>query len=406
MFKADELFKQRFTNHVREMGRYLKYIFNGHLAVAMLFLISVLAFYYQQLLAKLPEDFPSTFMISLGFGLIITYSPIQTFLKEPDLVFLTPAEHQMDHYFRNSLIYSFILQLYQVLLVTAVLGPLYFHTYDDRSGRIYLLTILLLVVFKGWNLIIHWWAIYGQDPRYERFLLFIRMILNIFIFYFVLTLEIGYALFGTLLFFLLCILAYKNAKKEEKLPWVTLVEQDLKSRRHFYQIANMFTDVPHIKNAVRRRSWLVRFLTRRIPMKKRATYAFLYRLSFARSDDYFRMYLRLLVLGGLAVYFIPNLWLKLGMMLLFLYLSSFQLVTLHDHYRTNIWVDLYPVPEKLRRDSLIKLLVQLSVGKTIIFSLIFITADYVLSIFLALGAGLSFTFLFVRGYLHRKIEAK
>src|SRR5690625_4012272 len=138
MFDSHDFYKKRLSEHLKETSRYLKYVFNEHIAIVMLFLISALAFYYQQWLAQLPENFPSTLVIGVAFGLVISYSPVRTLLKEPDLVFLIVAEDRMKPYFRNSIIYSFVIQLYIVFIVVAALGPLYFSTFPDRTGKIYL----------------------------------------------------------------------------------------------------------------------------------------------------------------------------------------------------------------------------------------------------------------------------
>ena len=112
MFDSHEFYKKRFSSHLKETGRYLKYIFNGHMAFAILFFISASAYYYQQWLTELPANFPTALIIGITFGLIVSYSPVRTLLKEPDLVFLIVAETKMGAYFRNALIYSFVIQLY------------------------------------------------------------------------------------------------------------------------------------------------------------------------------------------------------------------------------------------------------------------------------------------------------
>src|SRR5690625_6023280 len=84
MFNARKVFKERLDVHVKETSRYLKYIFNGHIAVAMFFLVAALAYYYQQFLAQLPKDFPSAIIIGIVFGLVVTYAPVRTFLQEPE----------------------------------------------------------------------------------------------------------------------------------------------------------------------------------------------------------------------------------------------------------------------------------------------------------------------------------
>src|SRR5699024_12564904 len=122
MFDAQDLFKKRLSAHIKEMSRYLRYIFNGHLAIVLFFLISVTAVYYQQWLAQLPDDFPSVWVIGIIFGFIVSYAPISTLLQEPDLVFLIPAEHKMNDYFKRAIVYSFVSQLLTLLFIVAALS--------------------------------------------------------------------------------------------------------------------------------------------------------------------------------------------------------------------------------------------------------------------------------------------
>src|SRR5699024_353889 len=142
MFDSHAFFKKRFSAHLKETSRYLKYIFNGHIAVAMMFFVAAAAYYYQQWLAELPENFPTAWIIGIAFGLLVSYSPVRTLLKEPDLVFLLAAEHKMGAYFRDALIYSFVVQLYMLLLIAAAFGPLYLASFPERSGRTYLMMIV------------------------------------------------------------------------------------------------------------------------------------------------------------------------------------------------------------------------------------------------------------------------
>src|SRR5699024_236162 len=111
MLHPHVFYKKRHSEHLKETSRYLRYMFTDHIAIVILFFISSFAFYYQQWLAQLPDNFPSAWVIGIAFGIVASYSPVRTLLKEPDLVFLTVAEEKMGAYFRNSLIYSFIIQL-------------------------------------------------------------------------------------------------------------------------------------------------------------------------------------------------------------------------------------------------------------------------------------------------------
>ena len=71
MFDSVQFFKQRFKEHLKELNRYLRYIFNGHIAFALFFFISAFAVYYQKLLQELPDDFPAALLMGVVFGLVV-----------------------------------------------------------------------------------------------------------------------------------------------------------------------------------------------------------------------------------------------------------------------------------------------------------------------------------------------
>lgn len=402
MFNSHHFFKERFSAHLKETSRYLRYIFNGHIAIAMLFFISALAVYYQKWLQEIPDDFPAAWVISIVFGLIASYSPVRTLLKEPDLVFLIPAEQKMKAYFRNAIAYSFTIQLYLVFLAAAALGPLYTTVFANRAGVVYLITIALLLVFKFANLIANWWMLKVRERDSRLIDTVVRTVLNIAVFYFFISGSMLLTGITTLLFAIVFLYDYQIASKRSGLLWDLLVEKDQSRMQAFYRLANMFADVPHLKSRVKKRHWLVRIVSQ-VPFTRTATYDYLYRITLIRSGDYLGIYMRLVVIGGVLIYVIPPLWLKIIFALLFLYLSSFQMMTLYQHHRTILWLDLYPVSLQIRLQSLLKLLLQLSIVQVILFTAVFIVMGIYIGAMITFAGGIIFSWLFVDGYVKRKL---
>lgn len=402
MFDSQDFYKKRLSVHIKETSRYLKYIFNGHIAVAMLFFISALAYYYQQWLVGLPEDFPTAGIMGAALGLLVSYSPVRTLLKEPDLVFLIAAETKMHAYFRNALLYSFVIQLYLVLLVAAAFGPLYFASFPDRSGQMYLLSIAIVLVFKAGNLIANWWMLRVREPVTRRLDLAVRTLLNVVVFYFIISGNMLMAGITSVMFALLFLYVLNVSRKQAGIVWDLLVEKDQNRMQTFYRIANMFADVPHLKNRVKKRQWLVSLVSN-LSVNKKNTFDYLYRITFIRSGDYLGMYIRLIVIGGLFIYYIPNVWMKIIFAVLFLYLSCFQMMTIYQHHRTNIWLDIYPVETKPKQQAVMKLLYQLSIGQAVIFSLVFLFTQAYIGFAITLLGGILFNFLFINGYVKAKL---
>ncbi|SFD36987.1 ABC-2 type transport system permease protein [Lentibacillus persicus] len=404
MFDAHAFFKERFAAHLKETSRYMRYIFNSHIAFAMFFFVSVAAYYYQLWLQGLPDDFPTATIIGITFGLLVSYSPARTLLKEPDLVFLIAAENKMGPYFRDALVYSFVVQLYLIFLAGAAFGPLYFATYPERAGNVYLLTLLIVLIFKAGNLIASWWMLKIREPGTRRIDQVVRLLLNLAVFYFLIEGETLWAGVTTVLFALVFLYDLNVSRKQPGIVWDLLLEKDQSRMQTFYRIANMFTDVPHLKNQVKSRHWLVS-LVAKVPFLNKHTFDYLYRISFVRSGDYLGMYVRLIVLGGLFIVFIPNLWMKLFLALLFLYMSAFQMMTLYSHHKTIMWLDLYPVPLEIRKQSLIKLLFQLTFIQTVIFGLLFIALQEWIGMAAVFVGGIVFNYIFIQGYVKKKIGA-
>lgn len=403
MFNAQKLFKERLSAHLKEMSRYLRYIFNGHMAIAMIFIISVLAIYYQQWLTQLSADFPASAIIGIAFGLIVSYNPIRTLLKEPDLVFLMVAEQKMKTYFRNSLIYSFLVHIYIVLIVFAALGPLYFHMFPDRPVKSYLLTLVVILFFKVANLISNWGMLKVRNQRIRVIDQFIRFLLNSAVFYFIVSGEFLFASLMTSLFFLYFINDLFLARKQAGIVWDVLLEKDLQRMQFFYRFASMFAEVPHIKKRVKKRRLLTNFINKKIPFQTACTFDYLYRLTFVRSGDYLGMYVRLTVIGGLIIFIVPNVWLKITFALLFLYMSNFQLMTLYHHHRTNMWLDIYPVSKNERLRAFMTFLWRLTSVQAVLFSLIFLFWLDIFSLVVVVIVGILFSYLFNYKYVKQKL---
>jgi ABC-2 type transport system permease protein len=286
--------------------------------------------------------------------------------------------------------------------MAAVFGPLYFAAYPERTGNVYLLTIAVVLIFKVWNLIANWWMLKLHDAGVRRIDLIVRLTLNCAVFYFLIHGDMILAAAVTLLFIVLFLYDYSISRKKQGLAWDLLVEKDQHRMQFFYRFANMFTDVSHLKNKVKKRHWLVS-LFQRVRWGSTSTYDYLYRITFLRSSDYLGMYVRLTVIGGLFIYFVPDLWMKLLFALLFLYMSSFQLMTLYSHHRTVIWLDLYPVKVGVRQRAFLKWIFQQALVQTILFAAVFLLSQNYTGFVIVLPGGVFFNILFIHGYVKKKI---
>ncbi len=141
-------------------------------------------------------------------------------------MFLIAAEHKMGPYFRNALIYSFVVQLYLLLFAGAAFGPLYFASYPDRAGNVYLWTLFVVLIFKGWNLIANWWMLKIREPGVRQTDQAARLLLNVAVFYFAVRGEMLWAGITTIIFAFVFIYDWRVSGKQPGIVWDLLVEKD------------------------------------------------------------------------------------------------------------------------------------------------------------------------------------
>ncbi|MFB4335790.1 ABC transporter permease EcsB [Bacillus sp. BR_16] len=395
------LWKERFRHFLKEVRTYSKYVFNDHLKFIFVFIIGAGAYYYQQWLQTLTTSFPTALVMAVLIGLVLTAGSIQTLLKEADLVYLLPVEEKLKPYFTKAFLFTFMIQLYIIAIVAAALAPLYFQQMK-QTGAGYIWIVLAFVIVKAWNLFVAWEKSFLTDQNIQRADWFIRFILNgLFVYCLV---ERTSVLFigGIVLLMVLYLAIMHQMVKGKPLNWEYLISEEGKKMMLLYRIANMFVDVPALKERVARRKWLD-FILSMIGEKR--TYLYLYTRTFLRSGNYFGLYVRLLALGGVILYFIPFLYGRFIVSLIFLYLIGYQLLTLWKHHRMKIWLDLYPVGGEEKKKDFLTLLNAILITGSVIFTIIFAlaTKDFMMTGILLI-VSILFSIGFVYQYGAKRIE--
>ncbi|PFI25134.1 ABC transporter permease [Bacillus cereus] len=395
------LWKERFRHFLKEVRTYSKYVFNDHLKFIFVFIIGAGAYYYQQWLQTLTPSFPTALVMAVLIGIVLTAGSIQTLLKEADLVYLLPVEEKLKPYFTKAFFFTFMIQLYIIAMVAAALAPLYFQQMK-QTGAAYIWIVIALVIVKAWNLFVTWEKSFLTDRNIQRADGFIRFILNgLFVYFLVERTSVLFTCVIVLLMVLYLAIMYQMVKGKP-LNWEYLISEEGKKMMLLYRIANMFVDVPALKEKVSRRKWLD-FILSMIGEKR--TYLYLYTRTFLRSGNYFGLYVRLLVLGGVILYFIPFVYGRFIVSLIFLYLIGYQLLPLWKHYRMKIWLDLYPVEEDEKKEDFLALLNAILIIGSIVFTILFAlaTKDFIMTGILFV-VSILFSIGFVYQYSAKRIE--
>ncbi|MFJ8244561.1 ABC transporter permease [Peribacillus asahii] len=398
---SGQFWKERFVSYSKEMQRYLRYIFNGHLVFVMVIAFGGAAYYYSNWVKTLHSDFPAVPIMAVILALLVTRSPIHTFLREADTVFILPVETQLKPYFTRSILLSWFLQSYMLLLVLAALMPMYAKVTGSGMNDFVTVLIVLLLV-KMINLNSQWYVLKYQEVSTSRIDLLLRFVINVVLLYVVLDKA---SIWVSVL--ILCILLglfayYRGATRQKALQWERLVALESKRLQAFYRLANLFTDVPSLGSKVARRKWLD-FLLSFIPYKQSSTYMYLYGRTFLRANDYAGLLVRLTLIGSVILAVLSNQWAYLFVVVLFLFITAIQLLPVWKVHEWKIWVSLYPLPANMREAAVIRWISYFLSLEAVIFIVVLLCKGEWMSAGLALFVGIVFIVGF-KSYAVKKIR--
>ena len=403
MFDEKLLWKERLSRTSKELSRYLRYIFNGHLVIVFIFLLGTAAYYYQEWLKTLPETFPAAAIMAVLMSLLLTYSPIYTFMSEADRIFLLPLETKLDGYFKKSIWISFFVQMYLLIIGLAVLMPLYavMNEGDFKSFFPFLVVILLS---KGMNLFIRWYVQLYREVTVHRVDSAIRFFVNCVLLFLLFSNANAYLVIVPMILLVGLIVYYRNQTRNKGIKWEFLIEQDERRMTAFYRLANMFTDVPKLKNKVKRRQWLDTLLAG-ISYHHDQTYSYLLGRTFLRSGDYLGLLVRLSVIGGVAIYYLTYGIGQIVLVVLFLYLTGFQLLPLWKHHQNHSMLELYPVSQRIKEVSFLRILRNILALQALLLSVVILIKGDPLAAVISLLAGIAFSIYFVYFYSKRRLRS-
>ncbi|MFZ3589796.1 ABC transporter permease [Bacillus sp. DJP31] len=397
----NNIWKQRFADHIKELSGYLRYMFNDHLMIVLLIAISAGAVYYKQWLSQLPVSFPFEWVMAIILGLVITSSPIKSFLKEPDLVFLLPVEHKLALFFRNGIVYSFVLQSFLLLSTFIALVPMYVEFTKSSVYRL-LVVLFVLIILKLWNMALSWMMHYFIDRNSRVMDTVMRFVFNIVFIALFLKSAPFLLMLILLIIAVLWLVSFLVITKEKSVKWEILLQAETRQMNRFYRLANLFVDVPHLRSEVKPRRWLD-WISASIPLQKDRLYEFLYLKTFIRSGEYLGLYVRLLVIAGFIVMGINLKYSAFILIPFFIYLSGLQLLALYKQHDNKLWLDLYPVSITNRQQAFLALLLKLMIGKGIVLSVILLWENGFLDAILGALVSSLFSYLFVQFYLKNKL---
>lgn len=337
------IYGKRFQSYFIELQRYMQFIISGHIAVVLLFVIGAAGYSYSQWLQAPPEDFPAFLVSAVVLTLIVVPNRPALLLKQADHYFFLPMEQQMRTYLRPALRWSELIVIVRSLVVMVVTIPLLTRVGGLSSSMVVGLAVVVTVL-AIWNVRSKFYAFWAHD--------------QVSVFDFVIRLGV---LFGTFYFFLssnwivtglLGVIGgvyyfFMLNKSLAPYPFDRMIDMEQQRMQRFYQFANYFTEVPHVRSKVSRRAWLDGLLS------KGNMHQFLIVRSFVRKDELFYMWLRLAILLVL-VPFLSFSYVVAGLLVVFSFaiaIQTHQGLLFNQIFRMDM---LYPQPEVSKQQVVIK----------------------------------------------------
>lgn len=301
MNNLTDVWRRRFNHYINELQKYMRYIFTGHMALVIVFLLGAGGYKYSNWLKEASHDFPTILLVSVVMGIVLAFSKPTTLIKKPDEVYLLPLESKMSLYFNKALNLTLMVQTPIAVAIYIVLWPMM-----RQIGEIEITGILIgfafTILLKWWNIHVEFmfrWALEGRWIWIDRIA---RMILTGTFLYCLLNHQSMQAVIVLVLLAVYPIVCKKQTL-EKPFPYEPFVKLEENRMMGIYRFANYFTDVPAISGSIKRRRYLD-FIYNLIPKSKKTTFDYYLLRSFIRTDDNFYLWVRLTAITALVAAFV------------------------------------------------------------------------------------------------------
>lgn len=396
----EQLWKTRKQQYHKMLLKYLKYVFNDHFVLAMLFILGGLSLGYGNFLKHLSlhAHLQGTVWVFLLFYLLLLHvgRPI-LLIKPADQAFLLPKTGEMRQYLHLSLQYTLqkVLTLQViVLLITVPYLRLALHFSWWAVSLLFIYQIGLKVV-----LLKQQYSTLQQNNSVTMKQLLINWLVPLI--GYLAFVKPTFAWFSLIVLVSLIVFTWQKGQVDSWLNWPLLVQSEKQRMLNVWRFFALFTEVPALETKAKRRAYLDWLLP-----KTKQPYRFLYGRGFLRNSDYSNLCARLTVLGIIILCFIQQWYFALGLALVFNYLILFQLLPFINYYQNIVFIHLYPQTAKTQQKSFQQLLFKIATGTSILFALASLVGTHSFKDTLMILVALLIEAFFVqKTYLHKIFNA-
>jgi ABC-2 type transport system permease protein len=348
--ELSKLWNKRAKAFWKEAAIYWSYAARSGLTAFLLLFIIIGFISYKKILDATPSDYPYWRILSPVLAAVIAWSPIRTFLKSADTVFLTPAELKLHGYWLRSLLYSMILQTLALLAVLLLVWPLYVHCEGDQAlpfafAAAILITAKLLAIISRF---------------YESRLLYSFQRAAASVIRWIAALILPFALFvqgysaawGALLLSAVVMAVMLVLLPKHRIPWDLWIQKEVVHLKNHYTFFSWFADVPKLQVKPKSRMLLARRIDK-LPFDSGETYRYLYAKTLIRSE-WFSILARIVGIAVILFLVVENTVAETLIYAVALIMASATVSSLEQSHRYSFWLELYPVPKSQRTEAIVR----------------------------------------------------
>lgn len=382
----NKIWNQRLGQYQQKLLKYLRYVFNDHFLIALFFVFGAVCYGYFNFIDHYvhPLTFFDRLVAIVALMIILQIGKLVTLLQKPDIVFLLPNDYRINDYLikarHHSMTMTALIQISCGLItVPFLVRILHFKWFD------WVILIVSQVLLKWMQLLFEENVLFdqkwnsGQMQLLKQGISLIGIAIGILVSPWM-TLIIAVVSWGGML-------QLRKKANYHVFKWKDAIAAEDKRVMRIYKFFSLFTDVPEVHQKIKRRRYLDRLLPR-FQQDSRQTYKYLYWRGFWRNSEYSGLFMRLTIIGVLLMLFINLKWVSLLIGLLFVYLTSFQLIPLANQFYDIVFTHLYPVKPSQQLASFRKVLGVLTAAQVVIFTvaLLIATHSLVVAVILVIGA--------------------
>ncbi|TVT29804.1 ABC transporter permease [Salinicoccus cyprini] len=366
---SDQLFRSRLNEDIARRSYYGKFIFNSHF---LIFLTITAGFFLYSLLSLLETLEPTLWLDVIAAFLvsILLIPAYRTLLKEADGVFLLPYEAKFGKYLSAADRYSLTLGIIKpliggtiaVLLLTVGHGLVEIITFIAGAIIFYVMNFHIKKAVVNSRLSTPWMmaGLIGLS--------FISLMLIV---------QSPFWLLPAVAVYWVA-LVYARRTSHPRLDWNAMIDYEASQLNSYYRNVALFTNVSHIDKQFKRRRYLDPFLwqPKGRAFSKEKMYEYLFYRTFARSHDLPMIILRLILLFGIVMVWIGNLYFSIIIVLFGIYIIVLQMSQIYTAQAYLLWPKVWPVDRGFIQKSYVDYSHKLVLVISVLFSLIFLGIHY------------------------------